>query len=318
MRALIGVDLDCNAGEIHAPVGENGSGQEHAHRGGIGPDPGRRRHRRDRQRRSSIALSRGARRLGIFTVYQDNSLVPDLTVAQNLYLSVTSRAAAAARSTSRRGLEEQLEHQSSWRSTSGPLSMKDLPLGTQQLVELVKALWPARRCCCSTSRPPALDASGVAILVRYVQRAAASGVAVVYISHRLGEVLALAGRLDRPPRRRDPGTYSTEQLPAGGRRHPHGGQSPSTGRVPPKRNDSGSQRRRPHRRRARRTRLPPPGTRAAEGARSLGLAGAEGNGQRNSSYGAGRLAEAPATRRATATRFVSGSVHRALTTASSS
>ena len=58
----------------------------------------------------------------------------------------------------------------------------------------------------------ALDASGVAILVRYVQQAAASGVAVVYISHRLGEVLALAGRLTVLRDGETQGTYATANL----------------------------------------------------------------------------------------------------------
>jgi ribose transport system ATP-binding protein len=90
--------------------------------------------------------------------------------------------------------------------------LKDLPLGTQQLVELVKALVARPKVLLLDEPTSALDASGVEILVRYVQRAAADGVAVVYISHRLGEVLDLAGRLTVLRDGETRGTYSTESL----------------------------------------------------------------------------------------------------------
>ena len=86
VRALDDMSFECRAGEIHAVLGENGSGKSTLlgiASGAVTPDSGvGRDHGPATDRRRSAA---GAR-LGLATVYQDNSLVRELTVAQNLLL----------------------------------------------------------------------------------------------------------------------------------------------------------------------------------------------------------------------------------------
>ena len=188
----------------------------------------------------------------------------------------------------------------------------DLPLGTQQLVELVKALIARPRVLLLDEPTSALDATGVAILVRYVQQAAASGVAVVYISHRLGEVLDLAGRLTVLRDGETQGTYSTENLRPGGRRHPHGRHIRSRPSSRPRRDDSPD---------AATSSSPPtelvgpgfqlPSLELRKG-EIIGLAGAEGNGQRELLRALGGLAEARGTLSCDGHALRLGSVQHAL------
>ena len=209
VRALTDVDYECNAGEIHALIGENGSGKSTL----IGVASGR------LQADSGTIEIEGqelhhilpaeARRLGIYTVYQDNSLVPDLSVAQNMYLSAPPELRPPfGQMTS--WAREHLQHYEL--DVDARALVGGLPLGMQQLVELVKALIARPRVLLLDEPTSALDATGVVILVRYVRQAAAAGAAVVYISHRLGEVLDLAGRLTVLRDGKTRGTYSTENL----------------------------------------------------------------------------------------------------------
>ena len=209
VRALNDVDYECDAGEIHALIGENGSGKSTL----IGVASGRLQADAGTIEIDGQTLYRvlpaEARRLGIFTVYQDNSLVPDLSVAQNMYLSAPPdvRPPFNQMTSWARGHLAHYELEVDARAPVG-----GLPLGMQQLVELVKALIARPRVLLLDEPTSALDATGVEILVRYVRQAAASGVAVVYISHRLGEVLDLASRLTVLRDGETKGTYSTENL----------------------------------------------------------------------------------------------------------
>ena len=87
VRALDSVSIDCLAGEVHAILGENGSGKSTLMKIASGAVDARQRQRRDRRRPTSTAADpRLAHSLGLATVYQDDSLVRELTVAQNLFL----------------------------------------------------------------------------------------------------------------------------------------------------------------------------------------------------------------------------------------
>src|SRR5919108_3383385 len=92
VQALRDVSFDCRAGEVHALVGENGSGKSTllgVASGFLTPDAGTVEIGRRRRRRGS---PREARRFGLGIAYQTYSHVPDLSVAENLYLAVSTDA----------------------------------------------------------------------------------------------------------------------------------------------------------------------------------------------------------------------------------
>jgi ribose transport system ATP-binding protein len=193
VQALKGVDFDCEAGEIHALVGGNGSGKSTLlgiASGAIAADAG------------SVELlgqplttahPAAARRMGLATVYQDNSLVLDLTTAQNLYLAASDGNRPAIRdlqawATAR--IEE-----SGLEMVDPEAKVMDLPAGQRQFVEIIKALLCDPKVLLLDEPTTALSLEETERLQRVVRKVAAGGTAVVYVSHRLHEVLELAIRV---------------------------------------------------------------------------------------------------------------------------
>jgi ribose transport system ATP-binding protein len=193
VQALRDVSVDCRAGEVHALVGENGSGKSTLlgiASGFVAPDEGTVEiGGRSPRRRSSPAE---ARRLGLGIAYQTYSHVLGLTVAENLYLAVAKdeqptygrmEAWAAARLRDF-NLEVPL------RATTGTLS-----LAQRQLLEVVKALLAKPKVLLLDEPTTALGPEDVERLHALVLEQSRAGVGIVYVSHRLPEVLGIADRV---------------------------------------------------------------------------------------------------------------------------
>ncbi len=191
VRALDTVSLDCRAGEVHAILGENGSGKSTLMKiasGAITPDGGT-------VEIGGVRLEtsdpRAAHALGLATVYQDDSLVRELTVAQNLYLgtrpgSVPFRAMEswAAAQLAPYGV-----------AISVRALVGDLTPAQRQFVEIVKALIAGPRVLLLDEPTSTLDIDGVRQLAGIVRDLTARGTGVIYVSHRLPEILDLADRV---------------------------------------------------------------------------------------------------------------------------
>lgn len=195
VRALRGVTFDVRAGEVHALVGENGAGKSTLIRiisGAETPDAGtleiggRHAHRMD---------PATARALGIAAIYQQPSLFPELTVAENIALAVEpagwwrrvdwkARRAAAERVLARVGAA----------IAPGRLA-GSLTLPEQQLVEIAKAIGLDARVFVMDEPSASLTDAEVTRLFEVVRRLRADGAGVIYVSHRLEEVAALADRV---------------------------------------------------------------------------------------------------------------------------
>jgi ribose transport system ATP-binding protein len=193
VQALKGVDFDCEAGEIHALVGGNGSGKSTLlgiASGAIAADAGS---VELFGQPLSTAHPAVARRMGLAAVYQDNSLVPDLTTAQNLYLAASD------------GKRPRIRDMQAWataRIEESGLEMvdpnarvADLPAGPRQFVEIIKAFLCDPRVLLLDEPTTALGREETARLQRVIRKVASEGTAVVYVSHRLHEVLELATRV---------------------------------------------------------------------------------------------------------------------------
>ncbi|GGS96103.1 MULTISPECIES: sugar ABC transporter ATP-binding protein [Streptomyces] len=196
VRALDGVDLDVQAGEVHCLLGQNGAGKSTLIKvlaGAHQPDTGTIRWRGEEVvLRSPIA----AMRRGIATIYQELDLVEHLSVAENVHLGhepvgagfvVRSKAARATTA----ALLARLGHPE---IDPGRL-VGELPAAQRQIVSMARALSHDVRLIVMDEPSAALDPDEVDNLFRIVGDLTAAGVAVVYISHRLEEIRRIGDRV---------------------------------------------------------------------------------------------------------------------------
>ncbi len=191
VHALDGMDLECLAGEIHAILGENGSGKSTLlgiASGTVTADAGS-------VEIAGHTLSAAdpllARSLGLATVYQDDSLVRELSVAQNLYL-----ASATGEVSFRRMNEWARAQLGAYDLSIAPDTLVgDLTPAHRQFLEIVKALIAEPKVLLLDEPTSTLDIEGVEKLSGIVRELAARGTAIVYVSHRLPEILDLADRV---------------------------------------------------------------------------------------------------------------------------
>ena len=193
VRALDGVSFAVRAGEIHALVGENGAGKSTLMRilaGVHPPDAGQ---IEIDGRPVVLASPAQARRQGIAMVFQDTRLVPDLDVAQNIHLGHEPGGVLLdyrAMRTNARALLARLGEDFDVRAP-----MRGRPLAERQMVELARALSLAVRVLILDEPTSALTPRETDRLFAVLRDLKAQGTAIVFISHRLPEVLALADRV---------------------------------------------------------------------------------------------------------------------------
>ncbi|MHB2029722.1 MAG: ATP-binding cassette domain-containing protein, partial [Acidimicrobiales bacterium] len=193
VRALRPFSLELRAGEVHALVGENGSGKSTLVgilSGTVRPDAGTVRIDGARLRHFTPWESQ---RAGVITVFQDGTVIGDLSVAQNLYLGV-SKTLRPAFSRVNSWAAERLDHFGLSRLNPRCL-LNSLPPGDAQLFDIVRAIISSPRVLLLDEATSALDSSGVDMALELVQRAAHEGAAVLFVTHRLSEVFRVADRV---------------------------------------------------------------------------------------------------------------------------
>ncbi|MEV6397718.1 sugar ABC transporter ATP-binding protein [Streptomyces sp. NPDC051907] len=196
VRALDGVDLEVQPGEVHCLLGQNGAGKSTlikvlagAHR----PDGGQ-----IAWRGESVVLGSpiAAMRLGIATIYQELDLVEDLSVAENVYLGhEPTTAGFVVRTHQARSAAAQLLRRLGHREIDPARRVGDLSAAQQQIVSMARALSHDVRLIVMDEPSAALDPDEVDNLFRIVADLTADGVAVVYISHRLEEIRRIGDRV---------------------------------------------------------------------------------------------------------------------------
>ena len=208
VQALRDVSLECVAGEVHAVLGENGSGKSTLLKiasGALTPDDGT---VEILGSRLTSADTSQAHQFGLATVYQDNSLVPELTVAQNLYLGTMDEALSYRRVNT--WAEAQLAPYDL--ALDGTARVADLSPAQRQFLEVVKALVSKPEVLLLDEPTASLDVNDVETLHRIVRRIVAEGTTVVYVSHRLPEILDLAQRVTVLRDGEGQGTFETHAL----------------------------------------------------------------------------------------------------------
>ncbi|MFC9627933.1 sugar ABC transporter ATP-binding protein [Streptomyces mirabilis] len=196
VRALDGVDLDVQAGEVHCLLGQNGAGKSTLIKvlaGAHQPDGGTIGWRGEPVTlRSPIA----AMRLGIATIYQELDLVEGLSVAENVHLGHEPTAAGfVVRGKAAKASTAQLLRRLGHPEIDPARLVGELSAAQQQIVSMARALSHDVRLIVMDEPSAALDPDEVDNLFRIVGDLTADGVAVVYISHRLEEIRRIGDRV---------------------------------------------------------------------------------------------------------------------------
>jgi rhamnose transport system ATP-binding protein len=195
VRALKGLSFDLRAGEVHALLGENGAGKSTLIKvitGAHQPDGGS---IEVRGQRVAHLTPASAHALGIACIYQQPALFPDLTVAENIGLRLENvRPLARVNWIARRQRAADLL-QRIGAAISPDAEVRSLSMPEQQLVEIACALGAGARIVIMDEPTASLTQREVELLFGVVRELRSSGVGVIYISHRLEEIFALADRV---------------------------------------------------------------------------------------------------------------------------
>jgi ABC-type sugar transport system ATPase subunit len=211
VHALRGVDFDVRAGEVHALVGENGAGKSTLTQilaGGQQPDAGT---VEWRGRAVTIPDPHAARQLGVAVVYQERALFGPLSVAENVFparqpvrgwrIDTRRMHAAAAELLAAVGLD-----------IEPGTALGELSPAQQQLVEVAKALSLDAKLVVFDEPTASLSPAEADRLFGVVRSLRDKGVSVVYITHRLDEVFALADRVTVLKDGAGQGTFAVGEL----------------------------------------------------------------------------------------------------------
>jgi ribose transport system ATP-binding protein len=195
VRVLDGVNLDLRRGEVHILLGENGAGKSTLAKILSGAC---------RKTDGEILLDgqaveiknpKHAQELGVSIIYQELNLVPQLTVAENIFLgrepmSGPGVIADRALATAARALLDDLGL-----PIGESRRVQDLGIAQQQMVEVAKALSLKARILIMDEPTSALTHAEIRELFKAIARLKAAGVSIIYISHRLEELIEIGDRV---------------------------------------------------------------------------------------------------------------------------
>ena len=195
VKALIDGSVQLRAGEVHALVGENGAGKSTLVKivaGVYQPDSGTLEVAGQQVTLHGPAAARAA---GIAVIYQEPTLFPDLTVAENMFIG--RQPLRSGRRIDRRAMQD--EAGAIFKRLGVPLDparlARGLSIADQQVVEIGKALSLDARVIVMDEPTAALSAAEVDRLFEVVRTLRANGAAVLFISHRLEEVFTICQRV---------------------------------------------------------------------------------------------------------------------------
>lgn len=196
VRALDGVDFRVRRGEVHCLAGENGCGKSTLIKivtGVYTPDPGAEIEIFG-EAYTSISPSR-AREIGIAVIWQDLALFPHLNVAENI--GFDGMVGGLPRLVSRRDIRRRARQVLDRLGVSLDLDAElgDLPISQRQMVAIARSLMGNAKLVFMDEPTASLTQSETDALLKVVRNLSADGVAVVFVSHRLAEVLDISERV---------------------------------------------------------------------------------------------------------------------------
>ncbi|HET6500914.1 MAG TPA: sugar ABC transporter ATP-binding protein [Amycolatopsis sp.] len=194
--ALDGVSLELRPGEVHCLAGENGAGKSTLIRiltGALRRDAGD--YRIDGRPMPPTLGPAAARAAGIGAVYQELSLLPDLSVAENLLMGrLPARLGVVDRASLRDGAARKLARLNLDDVDPGAV-VGELPTATRQLVEIARVLGDDPRVIVFDEPTTALSGEEAEALLGRIKGLRDEGVAVLYVTHRLEEMFEIGDRV---------------------------------------------------------------------------------------------------------------------------
>src|SRR6201993_2024771 len=194
VRALEGIDFACARGKIHAVLGENGAGKSTLIKivsGVVHPDAGS---MRLDGGEVHFATPSAANAAGVVCIFQELSLMPDLSVADNISIASPPRRFGLIDARAQRRRAEELLAEMGCDDVNPLMRVRDLPLSRRQIVEIAKALGMKPQLLILDEATSALTSADVEKVYAMLARLKSEGIAILYISHRMHEVEALADR----------------------------------------------------------------------------------------------------------------------------
>ena len=192
VRALSGVDFACRPGSIHAVLGENGAGKSTLIKiisGVVQPDEGV---MSLDGRAVVLPTPQAANAAGIVCIFQELSLMPDLSVADNIGITDPPRRFGMIDGRAQRRRAEDLLAQVGCEDIDPRMQVRSLPLSRRQMVEIAKAIGRSPRLLILDEATSALTAADVEKVYGILQGLRDRGLCLLYISHRMHEIEALA------------------------------------------------------------------------------------------------------------------------------
>jgi len=192
VRALEDVDFACEQGSIHAVLGENGAGKSTLIKiisGVVQPDTGSM-HLEGAPVRFDGPIAANA--AGIVCIFQELSLMPDLSVADNISISNPPRRFGLIDQRAQRRKAEALLAKVGCEDVNPLTRVRNLPLSRRQMVEIAKALGQSPKLLILDEATSALTGADVEKVYEILHQLRDQGLAILYISHRMHEIEQLA------------------------------------------------------------------------------------------------------------------------------
>jgi ribose transport system ATP-binding protein len=194
VKALDDVSLDLNSGEVHVIVGENGAGKSTMMKiilGVYAPDSGE-------LLLNDVPLGKNSPKIaekhGIAMIYQELSIVPELSVTENIFLGhEITRGIVVDRKAMNKRAEELLA--SIGVNVSPKALVKNLSIANQQMIEIAKALSKNANIIVFDEPTSSLTETEITELFRIIASLRSRGVGMFYISHRLEEIFQIGDRI---------------------------------------------------------------------------------------------------------------------------
>lgn len=191
VKALSDISFDCYPGQIHALMGENGAGKSTLLKilsGNYIPTAG---HLQIGGQQMAFTNTMAALNAGVAIIYQELHLIPEMTVAENIYLGqLPHRGGIVNRSLLNYEARLQLEHLGLDIDPETPL--KYLSIGQWQMVEIAKALTRNAKIIAFDEPTSSLSAREIDNLFRVIRELREEGRVIIYVSHRMEEIFALS------------------------------------------------------------------------------------------------------------------------------
>lgn len=191
VKALDAISFDCYPGQIHALMGENGAGKSTLLKilsGSYTPSQGEIMIKGQPVR---FATTQDALNAGVTIIYQELHLVPEMTVAENIYLGqLPARGGLVRRRILHYEAQLQLAHLGLY--IAPDTSLKYLSIGQWQMVEIAKALARNAKIIAFDEPTSSLSAREIEQLFRVIRELRAEGRVILYVSHRMEEIFALS------------------------------------------------------------------------------------------------------------------------------